>query len=292
MSLDITALTAVLKVQYTQKKVNTLSYTNNPLWAMLPKRTDFVGINKVVALRNANPQGRAYDFTSGLTNVSPSVYNKFTVTRAKDYAFGRVFGEAIEASAKDAGSLLAGLKAEIDGAMYTATRSLAKDLYGNGGGSRGQISAGSNVGTPTITLADTSQIVNFEPGMKLRVSATDGTSGSQRAGTVTVTAVDRVAGTITASGNWTAGIAAAAVTTTSSRTATSRPFPRPSRASLAGSRRRLRAPRSSSVSTAPAIRFASVASGTRPEAAGRSRRSSSRRQPSWFVKAASRPTCS
>lgn len=211
MSLDITALTAVLKVQYTQKKVNTLSYTNNPLWAMLPKRTDFVGINKVVALRNANPQGRAYDFTSGLTNVSPSVYNKFTVTRAKDYAFGRVFGEAIEASAKDAGSLLAGLKAEIDGAMYTATRSLAKDLYGNGGGSRGQISAGSNVGTPTITLADTSQIVNFEPGMKLRVSATDGTSGSQRAGTVTVTAVDRVAGTITASGNWTAGIAAAAV---------------------------------------------------------------------------------
>ena len=137
-ALDITALNAVLKVQYTQKKVNTLSYTNNPFWAMVKKRTDFLGVNKVVAIRNGNPQGRGFDFATGLANISSSTYNKFTVTRAKDYAFGQVYGEAIEASAKDAGSLLAGLKNEIDGAMYTATRSLAMGLFGNGGGARGQ----------------------------------------------------------------------------------------------------------------------------------------------------------
>lgn len=208
MSLDITALTAVLKVQYTQKKVNTLAYDKNPFWAMVKKRTDFLGINKQVAIRNGQPQGRGADFTTALGNVTASDYNRFIVSRARDYAFARVFGEAVEASAKDAGSLLQGLKNEIDGAIYTATRSIAINLFGNGGGARGQIASGQ--ATPTVTLSRPEDTVNFERNMWLRVSATDGTTGSLKAGRVQVTAVDRVAGTVTVSGNWTAGIATAA----------------------------------------------------------------------------------
>jgi hypothetical protein len=209
-SLDTTALSAVLKVQYTQKKVNSLIYPESPLFAMLPKRTDFYGKNKPVIFHYGNPQGRGYDFASGLANRTASKYNGPTVTRIKDYAFGEVDGEAVDAAKNDAGALLVALKKEIDNAFYTAGRSIAKDLFRNGGGARGQISAASAVGTPTITLANINDIVNFEVGMVLNVSATDGTSGSKRAGTVTVTAVDRDLGTITASGNWTAGIAAAA----------------------------------------------------------------------------------
>jgi hypothetical protein len=208
MSLDLTALTAVLKVQYTQKKVNTLAYDKNPFWAMVKKRTDFLGVNKVVAIRNGQPQGRGADFTTAIANVSPSVYNRFTVTRSRDYAFARVFGEAVEASAKDAGSLLQGLKNEIDGAIYTATRSIAVNLFGNGGGARGQIASGQ--ATATVTLTRPEDTVNFEVGMYLKTSTADGTSGSLKAGRVQVTGVDRVTGTVTASGNWTAGIATAA----------------------------------------------------------------------------------
>ena len=208
--LDTTALAAVLKTQYTQKKVHLLTYENNPFWAMVPKRTDFVGANKVVAIRNGAPQGRGASFAVGLGNMSASVFNKFTVTRVKDYAFAQITGEAIEASAKDAGSLLTGLKTEIDGAIYTCMRSLAISLFRNSGGARGQISAGSNTGTATITLANIDDIVNFEVGMVLNTSTTDGTSGSKKSGTVTITALDRDAGTLTASGNWTAGIATAA----------------------------------------------------------------------------------
>jgi hypothetical protein len=208
MSLDLTALTAVLKVQYTQKKVNTLAYDKNPFWAMVKKRTDFLGVNKVVAIRNGQPQGRGADFTTAIANVSPSVYNRFTVTRARDYAFARVFGEAVEASAKDAGSLLQGLKNEIDGAIFTATRSIAINLFGNGGGARGQIASGQ--ATATVTLTRPEDTVNFEVGMYLKTSTADGTSGTLKAGRVQVTGVDRVNGTVTASGNWTAGIATAA----------------------------------------------------------------------------------
>ena len=212
-SLNTTALNAVLKTQYTQKKVNLLTYERNPFYAAISKRQDFVGANKVVAIRNGTPQGRGAGtagFTAGLANMSASVYNKYTVTRISDYAFAQITTEAIRASKNDAGSLVDGLKREVDGAIYTCMRSLAIGMYGNSGGARGKISAASSVGTPTITLADITQVVNFEVGMVLNLSATDGTTGAKRVGTVTLIGVDRILGTLTASGNWTAGIAAAA----------------------------------------------------------------------------------
>lgn len=209
-TLDTTALAAVLKTQYTQKKVNNLCYPESALFARLSKRTDFVGDNKVVAFQYGNPQGRAFDFSTGLTNVNASKYKKVTVTRARDYAFGQVSGEAVEAAGTDAGALLNALKKEIDNAFYTAGRSIATQLFRNGGGARGQISATSNTGTATITLANPNDIVNFEVDMVLNTSATDGTSGSKKSGTVTVLSLNRDTGTITATGNWTAGIATAA----------------------------------------------------------------------------------
>lgn len=209
-TLDTTAIAAVLKTQYTQPKVNNLVYPESPVFAAIKKRTDFVGDNKVIALQYGNPQGRGADFATGLANISTSVYKKFTVTRKKDYAFGRVDGEAVDAAGTDAGALLNALKKEIDNAFYTAGRSIAAGMFRNGGGARGQISSTSNTATATITLANPNDIVNFEVDMVLNTSLTDGTSGAKKAGTVTVLSVDRDAGTITATGNWTAGIGTAA----------------------------------------------------------------------------------
>lgn len=208
--LDQTALAAVLKTQYTQSKVNNLCYPESPLFAKVKKRTDFVGANKVVAFQYGSPQSRGFDFTSALANMNTSQYAKVTVTRAKDYAFAQITTEAAESAGTDAGALLNALKKEIDNAMYTASRSIAAQLFRNGGGARGQISAASNTGTATITLTNVNDIVNFEKGMVLNTATTDGTSGSKNSGTVTVASVDRDAGTITATGNWTAGIASAA----------------------------------------------------------------------------------
>lgn len=200
--LDTTALAAVLKVQYTQSKVRNLAYPKNPFFAQVKKRTDFVGANKQVAVRYGNPQARGAAFATALANMSTSSYVPFVITRKSDYAFAQITNEAILASANDSGALLRGLKAEIDGAMYTATRSICTALFRNSGGARGQISSGSSVAGTTITLANISDVVNFEKGMVLNLSAADGTSGAKRTGTVTLTAVDRDAGTLTASANW------------------------------------------------------------------------------------------
>lgn len=208
--LDTTALTAVLKTQYTQKKVNNLCYPESPVFAAMAKRMDFFGSNKVVAFQYGSPQGRGASFSVGLGNMTASVYDKVTVTRAKDYAFAQVQGEAVDAAKNDAGALLVALKKEIDNAFYTAGRSIANSLFQTGGGARGQIDASTTLGSAVLVLKNKNSVVNFEKNMVLNLASTDGTSGSKRVGTLTIASIDRDAGTLTMTGNITAGVAAAA----------------------------------------------------------------------------------
>lgn len=213
-NLDITALTAVLKQKYNKAAVQNLCYPDNPLYAMMPKNTDFDGINKVIAFHYGSPQGRGTSVATAQAGKTASAYAQVTLTRKVDYTTASITGEAIRASKKDTGALIKGLSGEIDNAMYTAMRSLAVSMYRNGGGARGQISAASNVATATITLANIADITNFEVGMKLSASVDDGftgVAGLRSAGAVvTITGIDRDLGTLTASGNWSAGIAAVA----------------------------------------------------------------------------------
>lgn len=210
--LDTTALSAVLKQKYTQRRFAELAYRKNPQYALIKKRTDFGGSNKVIAVRNANPLGVGGDVGTAQGNKTASVYNRFIVTRTPYYGTASISGEAIRAAKGKENSLIEGMTKEIDGIINAVTRRLAQMAYRNGGGSIGQISSGSTVGSATITLANVGDITNFETGMKLQLSADDGytASGGVRSGTVTVKGVDVDAGTITATGNWTAGIAAAA----------------------------------------------------------------------------------
>lgn len=85
---------------------------------------------------------------------------------------------------------------EIDGAIQSATRSLAVALYGTGSGSIGQ-SAAAYTGT-SLTLKVTDDVTNFEVGMKLVFSTANG-GGSIKSGTVSVTGVDRDNGVLTVS---------------------------------------------------------------------------------------------
>lgn len=212
-NLDTTALSAVLKQKYTQKAVRNLCYPKNPFFAMVQKRTDFNGKNKVVAFQNGSPQGLGTSIANAQAGKTASVYNAVTVTRNAYYVTASITGEAIRAAKGDTGALIEGLTREVDNAYYSIVRQISAALFRNGGGAIGQISSGSTVGSATITLANVADIVNFEVGMKLSASVDDGTGGAglRSAGAVvTITGIDRDLGTLTASGNWSAGIAAVA----------------------------------------------------------------------------------
>jgi len=223
-TFDMTAAAQVLKQRYTRKKLNTLSYNNNTLLALMPK-DEALGSNAFVfGVRNAVAQTRSWNgfSQSQASTANPggaSTYNRFVVPHYNDYTTANITGDAIDSAKGDENTLINVLTGEIDGALYTASRSLAISMYKNGGGARGQISATSNTATTTITLANPTDIVNFEVGMPVVLSTADGTTGSVKNGVAYIGAIDRDLGTLTAAAslvaittpvNWTAQIGTAA----------------------------------------------------------------------------------
>jgi hypothetical protein len=209
-AFDLTAANAILKTLYPQNEIKKLCYQNQPFFAMVKKRSDFYGNNMQIGLRYGAPTGRSAAIATATANKAASKLAKFTVTRIKDYVALDLDGEALRACANDKGAIVRALELEVDGGFHVLKRSIGIQLFRGGTGTRGQISAGSNVGTPTITLANINDVTNFEVGMLLQASQTDGGALRSAGATVTLTAVDRQAGTLTASGNWSAGIAAVA----------------------------------------------------------------------------------
>ncbi len=207
-AFDLTAANAILKTLYPQSEIKKLCYTNQPFFAMVKKRSDFYGNNMQIGLRYGAPTGRSAAIATAVANKAASKLAKFTVTRVRDYVALDLDGETLRACANDKGAIVKALELEVDGGFHVLKRSIGIQLFRSGTGSRGQVSAGSNTASAVITLANVNDVTNFEVGMVVQLAATDGAAA--RAGTVTLIAVDRQAGTLTASGNWSAGIAAAA----------------------------------------------------------------------------------
>ena len=207
---DTTAASGILKNRYTTMRIQTLAF-KSALLALLPKDTEQGGTAYIGAIRSAVGSTASHTATTSFTTTpnTCSIYNQWTCPYTDSYSTANVTGGAIDRTKGEANALVDAMVSEFDGAFIDIGQMLGQDLFGNGGGSYGQISTTSNPATPTITLANPSQIVNFSQGQILQVSQDDGTGGnSVRTGTVTVSAVDINLGTITCTGNWTAGIAA------------------------------------------------------------------------------------
>ncbi len=204
-ALDISTFDAALKQLYDDRRVRSVVFKNNPLHAMLMKFTDFVGRNMPLVLTFGNPQGRSSVFATAQANKTAGNYRDFLLTRVKDYGLTSIELETIQATSTDRGAFLKAATAEIDGMLNQVARSISTAEYGNGGGAIGaQVSGG--IGDLVITLAKPTDATNFEKGMYITSSATDGTTGSIRSGRIQIASLDRSAGTITADQDWDSGI--------------------------------------------------------------------------------------
>ena len=197
MALDMTKFGPGLKAYYSNQKVENMTYKDYPFYAMVPKKKDFFGKNYPLPIQIGNPQGRSHTFAKAKANQTSSVYKDFTLTRAKDYSLATVDNEVAEASEDDKGAFLKALTNEIDSAIRSSASSMGSMVYGDGSGCIGQISAGTNVATTTLTLAVADDIVNFEVGMTL-VFAAARSSGSLRnsGATLSILSIDRGAGSM------------------------------------------------------------------------------------------------
>jgi len=175
-------------------------YEDMALFSVMQKDTTNLGGEATnISINYAPISGGSHDFATAQQNRKAAKYIKYLVTRAPDFTTLAISYELQLASGNDRFAIAKALKTEGDTALNTAERSIAHDLYGNGGGARGQIASGS--GTTTITLVDINDIVFFEVGMVLHSDDTDGSSGGASDGEdITILSVDRDLGTITKEG--------------------------------------------------------------------------------------------
>lgn len=191
---------AALKELYTgDDYMKDLVYKKNPFLALVPKDespSGFAGKYIPVPLVYGTPQGRSATFATAQGNQTAPVLASFFVYRVSNYQLVTITNELLEATKDDAGAFVDEAKLNMDTGFRNISNDLAHDLFGDGTGSRGRISA---ISTGVITLVDSNSVVNFEVGMSLVSYSVSGSTATQSTGAAIgyVIAVNRTAGTVT-----------------------------------------------------------------------------------------------
>ena len=193
-TLNSAAADAVLKVLYDDQKMQKVTYTDRPFFAMVPKKENFGGRNYPLPLQYGNPQGRSATFATAQANKSSSSFTEFLLTRSKDYGLASIQNEMIDASKNDKEAFISLLENEVDSTIDSVANAISVDLFGNGSGSRGQLSSAQTLADTTWVLSDAEDIVKLEVNMKIVLSAAKG-GGAVKSGAGYIVSVDRDAGT-------------------------------------------------------------------------------------------------
>ncbi len=197
--LDLAAMNAALKELYSGQVVDNLVYRDNPTLAMLQKMTSFGGKYYPIPIITGVSQGRSSTFSYAQSNQSAVQVESFFLTRKSDYSIATIDNQTMLASTTDKMTFLEGAKLMIDGAIRSATLSLASALFRSGTGVIGQIGsvtsitgAGPYIGT--FVLSNANDVVQFEINQYLVQSTTDGGAVGTVVGVVS--AVNRSSGVL------------------------------------------------------------------------------------------------
>jgi hypothetical protein len=215
---------AALKELYTDDKdyMKNIVYAKNPWLAMIPKNESpdgFAGKYIPVPLEYGNPQGRAHVFANAQNQQTASDVVSYFVYAVQDYQLVTITNLLMEQTKSNAGAFVDEASRTLDNGFRNISNNMAFELFSGGTASRGTISAAGTAisgTTLTFTLANSQSVVQFEVGMTLQGSATDGGAALTGSGSTVlaaqVTSVNRGTGVITAvvvqdtySSTWPAG---------------------------------------------------------------------------------------
>jgi hypothetical protein len=215
---------AALKELYKDDKeyMKDLVYKENPFFALVPKDESpdgFAGKYIPVPLEYGVPQGRAHTFSNAQGNQTPTQLASFFVYVISDYQLVTITNLLMEQTKSNAGAFVDAAKLQMDGGFRNITNNIAFELFGSGTATRGISTSSSTqngvvAGGTVLPLSNAQSIVNFEVGMTLVASATDG--GAPSSDSVVITGVNRATGIINGtasaaslSANWAIGSGAA-----------------------------------------------------------------------------------
>lgn len=207
MASTIAQFDFALKDRYTNKQtVENLCFSDRVTLGKLTKDTDFQGRGHPVPVIIRSPLGLSVSLQNAQTNattnsgaagnVKGAVFN----VTSGDFSGAVDIGEkVIRASRANPGAFLQDKQAEIDGLYGGQSDVMAAAVQGNGTNVLGYSNA--TVTTTTVTLANPSDAMYFEPDTLLEASTATGASGSDAllAGTAYVAGRNLNTGVITLS---------------------------------------------------------------------------------------------
>ena len=191
------------------------AYKDGVLYNMTPKESSLEGLPWRIAVNNEGTQGKGGTVADALSNLYASNLAQFQVqnSSAQPYEYfttARVKGSVLRGAQKSGASVVDVWDLEMKNSTKAAHMMHSIYEYGDGTGALGVISGGSTVSSTSITLATIQDIVNFSLNQQIQLAITAG--GAIRAGTIRITGIDRVAGTLTFAAALNASIPAAATT--------------------------------------------------------------------------------
>ncbi len=199
---------AALKELYTDDKdyMKNVVYAKNPWLALIPKNESpdgFAGKYIPVPLEYANPAGRAHTFANAQNQQTASSVISYFVYAVQDYQLVTITNLLMEQTKSNAGAFVDEASRTLDNGFKNISNNMAFELFSGGTASRGIISSTAPVySAPTLsfTLSNPQAVVQFEVGMTLQASATDGGAALQNTpGTIDaiqLTSVNRSTGAI------------------------------------------------------------------------------------------------
>lgn len=173
---------AALKELYVDDKdyMKNIVYAKNPWLAMVPKNESpdgFAGKYIPVPLEYANPAGRAHVFANAQNQQTASSVISYFVYAVQDYQLVTITNLLMEQTKSNAGAFVDEASRTLDNGFRNLSNNMAFELFAGGTATRGVIGSGgvSASGTTlSFTLANSQTVVQFEVGMTIQASATDG----------------------------------------------------------------------------------------------------------------------
>lgn len=201
-SEDLTSFAALLKEWYTPKQVATLTYTNCPALAMIPKNTSVSGETLDVPLIYGDGGGSSATFSTAVTNKSSTTSAKFQVPMADEYSLGSIARKLIKASRDDKGAFMKGAKVQIDAAFRRSRNAMGINIFNDGTPVRGTAASASS---QVVTMTSKADCTKFHEGLVCQVW--DDSAGAFLTGTYEVTAVNHADLEVTFGGSFSAAVA-------------------------------------------------------------------------------------
>lgn len=212
-ALDLTVFDPMLKDHYAPGEVAKMAFQDNKALGLIKKsRKKMVGGRKwVQPIGYALPGGGSSTFATALAAANNvSAYEAWEVTRAKHYRLAKVDNETIEATATGDMDAFEPAFDEFDRAIDAESNWINYRFFRSKSGSSGRLN-NAGVATTVAALTDAADVWGWRQGDVAKLSAqSDGSA--LKGGSCTVASVQRQAGTITFTGNISAGVATAAVT--------------------------------------------------------------------------------